>query len=294
MVPKHYTQRSLFSNFKNLWLQSKALYYYFTSHSTAPSPQPPEDYSLVFSDDFKTIDDNIWRWGQPWGNFHSEQLWWYWPTKGETPSDIAYPNQDGLALELRKYPKEFKRADLPEWRRGTVPNEWTSPIAAGLLCTKKAFRYGWIEAEVKLPVEKAQWSAFWLAGRDTWPPEIDIFEAYTDNDVNKIKVKPNIHWGANNFGPKKDWGAPRIALKDPHKRFIKYACHWTPEFIRFYYDGILVQECTIDDALEQNAQHQHIILNHGCKDPIKEGVELLESVMVVRNLKVYQHKNWID
>lgn len=293
MILKHYTQRSLYSNLKNIGLRAIALYHRFTSPTTA-TPKPPKDYRLVFFDNFKEANGTNWRWGQPWGNFHSEQLWWYWPHRHETPSEVVYPTAEGLAIELRNYPKEFKRSELPEWRQGTVPESWTSQWAAGLICSRKGYKYGWIEAEIKIPTERAQWSAFWLAGRDTWPPEIDIFEAYTEKNVDKIKVKPNIHWGLNGNGIKKDWGAPTIPLFEPHKRFIKYICHWTEDFIRIYYDGLLVSECTIKDALKQNAQHQYIILNHGCKDPQHMGYDPLESAMMVRNLKVYQHQNWID
>ena len=297
MVLKHYTQRTLASNLKNIWLLARAQYHKLTS-SSSNNPQPPAEYRLVFSDDFKTVDSSRWRWGQPWGNFHSDQPWWYWPKRGETPSDVIYPTTEGLAMELRHYPKSFKRSELPEWRQNSVRAMWQAPWAAGLLTSRKSFKYGWIEAEIKIPTERAQWSAFWLAGRDNWPPEIDIFEAYTDEDENKISVKPNIHWGPVGISDwrqgKKDWGAPTVPLFEPNNRFIKYACHWTEDFIRIYYDGILVSDCTIPAALKQNSQHQYIILNHGCKNPIEKGVRPIESAMLVRNVRVYQHQNWID
>jgi len=249
---------------------------------------PPSEYNLVFEDRFNgdRIDSSEWRFGQPWGNFHTEQLWWYWP---ETDS-CAKTSEDGLKLSLCLNPRVFVKNQLPEWKRSKkLPEVWTGSWCAGLISTKKAYQFGWFEAEIMIPTDFMQWSAFWLAGQDSWPPEIDIFEAYTTDDLNDIKIKPNIHWG--NAGTwrngKKDYGAPRIYVKNPHERFVHYACHWTEDFIRIYYDGHLVQECTNEEMLIQNSKPQYIILNHGLKKP-KE-TNPIGSDMIVRNLKVYQN-----
>lgn len=298
MSLKHYTQRTLGSNLKNLWLQAKAKYRYLTDAPIGGSVKPPQEYAEVFSDDFKTVDSSRWRWGHPWGNIHMEQLWRWWPKAGETPSPVAYPTHQGLALELRRYPKTYKAADLPAWQAKKAPESWTADWATALLSSRKAYQFGWFEAWIQLPTERAQWSAFWLQGLNAWPPEIDVFEAYTDADENDISIKPNIHWGPEGVGDwklgKKDWGAPRIPIKSPNRRFVQYVCHWTKDFIRIYIDGHLVQECTIPAAVKQNAQHQYIILNNGCKDPAVKGVEPIESGMLVKSLKVYQHPDWID
>jgi len=298
MVLKHYTQRTLSSNLLNLWYQLRALFLNLIG-TEGGRVGPPAGYVCVFEDQFRQLDSDTWRMAQPWGNFHKDQRWWYWPQRNETPSPVVYPTPDGLALELRNYPKEFKRSELPQWRQsGLEVENWRATWAAGLISSRKSFKWGWIEAEIQLPSERAQWSAFWLAGRDQWPPEIDIFEAYTDRDVDEIQVKPNIHWGPVGVGDwrqgKKDWGAPIIPIYEPNKRFVQYACHWTQDWIRIYYDGILVSECTIPEALENNNLPQYIILNNGCKDPVVKGVNPIESAMLVRNLKVYQHPDWIN
>ena len=296
MVLKHYTQRTLGSNLKNLWLQLRALRRSLLGLE-GRKLEPPVGYLPVLSDDFKVIDPQKWRWAQPWGRFHAEQRWWWWPLKGQTPSDVIYPTPDGLALELRKYPKDFKWDDLTPKQKAKVPGDWRAPWAAGLLSSRQSFQWGWFEAEIKLPTERGQWSAFWLSGRDQWPPEIDIFEAYTDEDPDGIRVQPNIHWGPNGVqnwqGGKKDWGAPTIPLLAPHQRWIQYACHWTPDRIQIYYDGYLVSDCRIPEAVKQNAHPQYIILNNGCKNPNETGIEPLESAMLVKNVKVYQHPDWI-
>ena len=288
MVLKHIFQRTLTNNIYNSWLQFKAWYRYIVPGQSSIKVMPPSEYNLVFEDRFNgdRIDSSEWRFGQPWGNFHTEQLWWYWP---ETDS-CAKTSEDGLKLSLCLNPRVFVKNQLPEWKRSKkLPEVWTGSWCAGLISTKKAYQFGWFEAEIMIPTDFMQWSAFWLAGQDSWPPEIDIFEAYTTDDLNDIKIKPNIHWG--NAGTwrngKKDYGAPRIYVKNPHERFVHYACHWTEDFIRIYYDGHLVQECTNEEMLIQNSKPQYIILNHGLKKP-KE-TNPIGSDMILRNLKVYQN-----
>jgi len=293
MVLKHIFQRTLTNNIYNSWLQFKAWYRYIVPGQSSIKVMPPSEYNLVFEDRFNgdRIDSSEWRFGQPWGNFHTEQLWWYWP---ETDS-CAKTSEDGLNLSLCLNPRVFVKNQLPEWKRSKkLPEVWTGSWCAGLISTKKAYQFGWFEAEIMIPTDFMQWSAFWLAGQDSWPPEIDIFETYYADE--QLWVKPNVHFG--NAGTwkdgKRDMGQPLIPLANPADRWIKYACHWTEDWIRFYYDGYLVYEMTIPMALKQNAHEQYIILNNGCENPAELGFDPAESGMLVRNLKVYQHKNWID
>jgi beta-glucanase (GH16 family) len=188
-------------------------------------------------------------------------------------------------------PLTVYKKDLPKWAQSNdLPDEFILPWASGLISSKKRFKLGWIEAEIMLPREEMQWSAFWTSGSETWPPEIDIFEAYTDQDVEDIKVQPNIHYMLDDKGAKTDYGAPTIAVRKPADRFVKYAVHWTEDFIKFYYDGLLVQVSTNHQALKDNAAEQYIILNNGLKWPTKLH-HPTEGQMIVRNLKVFQKKN---
>ena len=295
MVLKHYTQRTLGSNIKNLWLQLRALL-----RSKALSPMgpatPPTDYKLVFQDEFRQLNWQAWRTGHPWGrNVHPDWQWKWWPHQSElTSHPVVYPTPDGLALELRKFGRDFSAAQLPPWQKKNAAEQWTAPYCMGCISSKQTYKFGWFEAEIKIPAGRGQWAAFWLSGSENWPPEIDIFETYYADE--QLWVKPNVHFG--NAGTwkdgKRDMGQPLIPLANPADRWIKYACHWTEDWIRFYYDGYLVYEMTIPMALKQNAQEQYIILNNGCENPAELGFDPAESGMLVRNLKVYQHKNWID
>lgn len=292
MVLKHYTQRTLISNIKNLWYQFRAWQRSNKDTEQAPGPAtPPSDYNLVFQDNFTELNWEHWRTGHPWGrNVHPDWQWKWWPHRSElTKYQVVYPTPEGLALELRNFPRIFKRVDLPEWqRKGAQLSEWKADYCMGCISSRETYTHGWFEAEIKVPSGRGQWAAFWLSGSENWPPEIDIFETYKRED--QVEPKPNVHFGTGKHWKegKRDMGAPRIHIKSPEERWIKYAVHWTGDFIRFYYDGHLVQEMTIPAALKQNSQSQYIILNNGCENPDELKFNPDESGMLVRSIKVYQ------
>lgn len=248
---------------------------------------PPKGYELVFEDKFDSSRlSEEWRYGQPWGFFHPQQLYWYWT------EEAVECTKDALVLENKYLPLTINKKDLPEWQQTpNMPDVFTLDWASGLISSKRSFKFGWIEAEIMLPKEEMQWSAFWTSGVATWPPEIDIFEAYTEQDVEKIDLQPNIHWGnTSSKASKKSYGAPTIHVKNPSDRFVQYAIHWTEDFIKFYYDGILVQVCDNKQMLKDNAAEQFIILNNGLKQPTEKH-NPTEGKMLVKNLKVFQKKS---
>lgn len=299
MVLKHYLQRPLLENIKNLWAQFTA--WQRAQRNTTPQSGPyhaPADYHKVFEDQFEKLDWEAWRTGHPWGrNVHPDWQWKWWPHRSElTKYKVLYPTPDGLALELRNFPRTFNKSELPKWQQaGAKLDQWSADYAMGCISTKKSYQYGWFEAEVKIPNGKGQWAAFWLSGSESWPPEIDVFETY-HRPGEKLWAKPNVHFGTGNHWTegKRDMGQPLIPLKNAPERWIKYAVHWTPDFIKFYYDGYLVQEFTNKKAIKQNRAPQYIILNNGCENPKDLGFEPSETFMLVRNIKVYQDPKWID
>lgn len=286
MVMKHYLQRKLKNNLYNFYLQFKAWLLSRKPVEGERRVSPPSGYELVFEDNFdKSNLSDKWRISQPWGEFHPGNLHQYWPKD----NSCVYISPEGLVLELRNYPKTFYKADLPPWQqKPELPDEFTIDWAAGLVFLKQPYTFGWFEATVKLPVDTSQWGAFWLSGAESWPPEIDVFESYTQDNPDDIKIRPNIHWGKTEDGTKKDYGAPRIFVKDAHKRFVQYAVHWTEDFIKFYFDGELVQVCENKEMLKDNSNPQNVILNNGIKEI--EGISSMESAMLVRDIKIYQKK----
>lgn len=250
----------------------------------------PSDYKLVFEDDFssKFLDKSKWSFSQPWGEFHADYLYRWWP-KDSTAVSIE---DSTLKLELRYFPKTFIKSQLPKWQQvEKLPEEFTIDHAVGLIRTKEQFKYGWFEAEIKLPKQQNQWTAFWLMSKEKWPPEIDIFEGFAPNSSEEVEIRPNIHWGTQY--EKHDYGAPLIPVQNPTDRFVKYACHWTENFIRFYVDGFLVKEVVDTEIIEAlNEVPHYLILNNGVKN--KPVNFKYYSVMEVKNVKIYQDERAIN
>ena len=101
------------------------------------------------------------------------------------------------------------------------------------------WRYGRIEARIKLPATNGFVPAFWLLPEDEqygwWPAsgEIDIMEHPT-NEVTKIYG--TIHSGAYNSFTGSGPRGGTIDIADAESAFHLYAVEWTPEKIDFFVD----------------------------------------------------------
>ena len=62
-----------------------------------------------------------------------------------------------------------------------VMGDMIIPFGVGLVSCTEKFGYGTFEIEAKLPKGQPNaWPAFWMWSFDSWPPEIDVFEAYSN------------------------------------------------------------------------------------------------------------------
>jgi hypothetical protein len=256
---------------------------------------PPENYSTAFEDKFDTdLNESEWRYAMPWGTFHPNSLHQYYDTNG----DLSYVNEDGLNLLLRKSPKEFVKAELEEWQQAPhLPERFTIDVGVGHISSRRSWKYGWFEAWVKIPRGQHYWPAFWTCGVDSWPPEIDIFEAYSDKsplygggflNLPNRNLRPNLHYGSVEEGTKDDYGSYNNQVANLTDRFVQYVCHWEEDFIKIYYDGSPVFICTEKNILKwfNEGGNHFVILNHGLHGDYPENPD--ESSMLVRSFRVLQ------
>jgi len=183
-------------------------------------------YSLFFADEFDglAIDTSIWEhqigdgsdYGLPpgWGN---NELQYY-----TSDTFNAYVFDGSLHIVARE-------ASIGGY-------DYTS----ARLRTKNAldFRYGRIEARIKLPRGQGFWPAFWMLPTNSpyggWAAsgEIDVMEA-----VNQMSaVHGTIHFGStwpNNVSN----GGSFADGTDFSQDFHIYTCEWTPDLIRWFVDG---------------------------------------------------------
>jgi beta-glucanase (GH16 family) len=206
----------------------------------------------------KTINWSGYEWitQERWGDIHPEKTYcWY------DEHAVSIDVNSHLHLKTRYNPKWFKDKGL-----------WSNTGVGLVSCTNK-FKHGTFEIEAKLPNGLNLWPAFWMWSWDTWPPEIDVFEGYSDKNPNYLdlsnllkirKIESNVHYiGEDNkdktLGAKKHW----MGFKDPTKKFIKYKMTWLPESISIHYDNVLVRKIEDKNILKQlNATTLNVVINN--------------------------------
>ncbi|MCA8832963.1 galactose-binding domain-containing protein [Hymenobacter pini] len=140
-----------------------------------------------------------------------------------------------------------------------------SKQASGALQT---FRYGRIEARMKLPSAQGIWPAFWmLADPGNWPytGEIDIMEA---KHKNPKSTSGTIHYDAGGWH---FTGRDYVGTVDLSQDFHVYAVEWSPDQIKWFVDGTLFHtaspKTTTGGSWPFNDGNFYIILNTAVGGP---------------------------
>ena len=113
---------------------------------------------------------------------------------------------------------------------------------------KVSFKYGRIEARIKMPKGAGTWPAFWMLGTKigdvVWPDcgEIDIVEV---GDI-KNELVASLH-GPVYFGDKPLTN--RVLVEDTlGQQFHTYAIEWLPDRMEWFFDGESISVKTTQDA----------------------------------------------
>ncbi len=201
----------------------------FLALSGAESPLPSvreiasAGYQLAWGDEFDgdKVDDTKWLYRQDhgWGS-------------AQTPANCVL--KDGqLHLLLRKEKSAGK--------------EYTG----GGLITKREFAYGYYEARFKCPATAGWHTSFWLSSYDETKPghvgglglhEMDICEQDSwqhDHYTRTLWIRyPKDAAGKR---PKIE-GWKHVETPDLSKDFHVWGCEFTPEHVRYFFEGKLVQD----------------------------------------------------
>jgi beta-glucanase (GH16 family) len=209
-----------------------------------------------------------WIKSERWGLVHPlKPDWWYDPERVEIDSKGV------LHLKTKWNPKSVVGPD---------GETYESKVGCGLISSTEKFKYGKYEIEAKLPQGKGLWPAFWMWAWESYPPEIDVLEAYSDR-ANRITsfwngrlhewlfgkfwaVESNIHLIDNTQEGNWTVGTKRnfFGFKSPSKRFVKYELIWLKDKIEIYYDGKLNRRETDRNILKQfDNVTMNVILNNG-------------------------------
>lgn len=182
------------------------------------------DESIVFFDDFSTFDNAVWTKETHEAGWTNQELQSY------SPSQVAIGKDGDKSVMI-----------ITARREG-------GKIVSGRVNTKnkKSFRYGKIEASIKLPpTANGLWPAFWMMGDNEreWPAcgEIDIMEmgdAQGMKDATSEKrVNTAIHYGASVADHRQEYYADDASANLQDGRYHIYGLEWTETNLKVFIDG---------------------------------------------------------
>ena len=144
------------------------------------------------------------------------------------------------------------------------------PYSVGVVNTfhSQNFTYGYFAVRSKNPSGPATWPAWWLTGKNNWPPEIDIFEMYgkvTGKSVNTQTM--TVHTGKVETHTKQMMMKKLRVSEDTDSAFHIYACLWTPKKIDFYTDGNKVKSIRFNRWMAQFLKEpMYLVLNNALEN----------------------------
>lgn len=186
----------------------------------------PKRGPLGFDESFDgtTLDANRWSPCYHWSssgctNLANDELEWYVPEQvkvGDGLLNLEADRRTVTGLENRQF-------------------DYVSGLISGLSPKRPlfSFRYGYVEARVKVPKGQGLWSAFWmLPATGESEPEVDIFET--------IGEEPNVvqmttHWSED--GKERQRGRDRRG-PDMTQGWHTYGLEWKPDSMTWYIDGV--------------------------------------------------------
>lgn len=162
---------------------------------------------------------------------------------------------------------------------------------------KKSFKYGKIEARIKMPYGKGIWPAFWMLGNSifsgtNWPScgEIDIVEMVGGTVEDKVVVGTP-HWGDAN-GNHAQYGGNKTHTEKLANAFHVYGIEWTPSSIKWFFDGVQYHVMSITPSdLSEFHKDFFILLNvavGGNWPGAPDATTVFPQTMEVDYIRVYQ------
>jgi beta-glucanase (GH16 family) len=240
---------------RNLFVILISAALFFACNKETDNPKDGyEGYTLEWSDEFNAnFNTNNWvyetgdgtDYGLPpgWGNAE-RQLY-----TTSSQNSIILGDDEGnsvLAIIARKEPGNLK-------------------FSSAKITTQNlhGFRFGRIEARIKVPEGKGLWPAFWLLGENItevdWSGcgEIDIMEVigHEPNVLHSTVHYTNSDNKHEGDGSGYDFG--QSLSQDYHI----YRLDWTPEKLIFYLDEIMVHEVEIEEDMKEFLRSFYIIFN---------------------------------
>lgn len=201
-----------------------------------------------------------WMTAERWGVIHPEKPWaWY------DESCVNINADDELELVVKHHPINIIDS--------ATDKVYTPQYGMGLVATterNEQFRYGVYKWIARMPKGANLWPALWMWSWTSWPPEIDVVEAWSNACGGYFhlpfhwNLQTNFHRSNAERNMAQRWSVFKSS-GNPAKRFVEYTLVWEPTKLEFWYDGRLIR--VVDDKefmtyLRQNTERgMQVIMN---------------------------------
>ena len=249
-------------------------------------------WSLVWSDEFDevTVDATKWNYMVGDGTFYGETRGW-----GNNEEQFYTEDEVNSGITIDAEGNSILYIDATETPDG--PTDY----ASAKLTTEDLFefRFGRVEARMKLPETQGIWPAFWMLGANKpeigWPGsgEIDIMESLGNAPQT---VYGTLHYVNEDNELSSIGGSKSLAQGKYSDNYHIYAIEWTPEKITWFIDSEQYHQVTIADDMKEFLREHYFILNvavGGYWPGYPDESTVLPQRLAVDYVRVYEDKTLI-
>lgn len=239
---------------------------------------------LLFKDDFDSFNENVWT-----KEVH-EPGWVNQELQAYDPAYVSVGTDEGKSVLI-----------LTAERKG-------NKIYSGRVNSqgKKNFKYGKIEASIKLPkTANGLWPAFWLMGDNDkqWPEcgEIDIMEIGERNGIatgtTETYVNTAIHYGTDmEAGYRQEFYAANVANNLQDGKYHTYSLDWNENSLTVSVDGIKFYSFDISKVSGRHEYFQdncYILFNLAVGGAFTGITDINEITALKDGEKVHMYIDWV-
>lgn len=199
-----------------------AAIFIFKKHCPTKTFSQGSEWEIAWNDEFNSDKIDLSKWQILEGTVKNtvNELQYY-------TSDDVYL-QDGYLI-IKSQKREYNNKQYTSGRVNGLP--------------KFSQTHGKFEIRAKLPTGKGIHSAFWLIGKDRWPPEIDVFEMLGRKPETIYMTN---HWTRFNLpfhipgllALTRTYNQGKFEGPDYSQDFHIFTIEWTPAKITWFIDGI--------------------------------------------------------
>lgn len=240
---------------------------------------PDTDESVVFFDDFTSFDNAVWTKETHEAGWTNQELQSYSPSQVTVGKD---GNKSVLIITARRS---------------------NGKIISGRINSKnkKSFRYGKIEASIKLPTTaNGLWPAFWMMGQNdrNWPAcgEIDIMEMGDAQGIadgtSARRVNTAIHYGTDVSAHEQQYYAGNAQVNLQDDNYHIYSLEWNESHLKISIDG---SEFHSFDIADNSYFHDdfYMLLNLAVGGSFT-GITTIDNITALKEgQKVAMYVDWI-